>query len=111
MLTLCAHLPTHRMWAKTLSKQLLSSATVQSALTAVCNTLKQKFDLPEHYHSQYISYGFPEVAWIADVEYEGGFRGQPTLEDLRELTAFRIELERYREGSEGHKVIACALNF
>ena len=64
------------VWSKALSKELLSSATVQDGLTAVRNTLKRESDLPVEQFPQYISNGFPEVAWAADVEYEGGFLGK-----------------------------------
>ena len=86
------------VWSKALSELLRISPTVQSALTAVRNVLKQKYGLPEQQFPQYISNGFPDVAWIADVEYEGGYRQDPIL-NSSDLTTFRTEMEQYRRGT------------
>ena len=70
---------------------------MQSALTAVRNTLVLEHDLPEDQFPQYISSGFPDVTWLVDVGYEGGLlRGDLPAEWLSALNAFKAEMEKYR---------------
>ena len=95
-ITLYTH-PSAGVWSEALSKQLDIAGTVQSALTAVRNTMEKKHGLHEDQFPQYISNGFPEVTWLPDVQFEGGrLREDLPADFLLELNAFKAEMEIYR---------------